>query len=309
MAGTFFSWDKKVILVKKETTAGTDSVPTGALNAIRASNLSISLEGDEVTNSNDLSYFSNDDIDWSNKTFKINGEILMYGSGTAGTAPAYSPLIIGCGYAETVTASTSVLYTPVSGSSETVSIYLYLGSILFKATYAKGTAKYDAGIGEFTKFGFEFVGVYLEPVDSAPSGVVYTTGTPLIGSTSNSELSVHGTKIDGQTISIDSGNVNNVFETTETYAITNDDRKVSASITANANPLSQFNPYSISTAKTQAEVYWTAGTTAGNIIKFSMPKAQLGLPQAQDVKNKVGYDIPIIPFSNTGDDEHSILFT
>ena len=309
MAGTLISWKQKTLLLKAEVTAGTDSVPTAALNAVRASDVGISLEGEETTNSNDVAYFENDEVSWSNKTFKITGSILMYGSGTAGTAPAYSPLIIGCGYAETIVPATSVTYTPVSNSTETVTIYLYIGTVLFKATYSKGKASYSFGIGEFSKMDFEFTGVYLEPSDVALPTPVYTTGTTVIGSVANSELSVHGTLVDGQTLTFDTGVVNAPFESTETYLISNDDRKASANITLNTNPMASFNPYAINTANTKDVTYWETGTVAGNIIRLSMPKSQLGLPQVTEIKSRAGFDIPLIPFSDTGDDEHALIFT
>jgi hypothetical protein len=309
MAGNFISWKKKTLLLKKETTAGTDAIPTPALNAVRATNVTLTLEGDEVTNSNELAYFENDEISWSNKTFKIKGEILMYGSGTAGTAPAYSPLIIACGHSETIVASTSVTYKPVSDSTETATLYFYIGTILYKATYSKGKADFAFGIGEFSKMNFEFTGVYVEPADVALPTPVYTTGTTVVGSKANSTLSVHGTLVDGQTMTLDTGVVNSAFESTETFLIGNDDRKSSANMTLNANPLASFNPYSINTANTKAVVYWETGTVAGNIIRANMPKGQLGLPQVSEIKSRAGFDIDVIPFATTGDDEYELIFT
>ena len=71
MAGVIKYWKSKVMLVKAETTAGTDSVPTGALDAVKVSDLTIAVNADEVSSAVDGASFQNDDIDFTNKTFTM----------------------------------------------------------------------------------------------------------------------------------------------------------------------------------------------------------------------------------------------
>jgi hypothetical protein len=44
----------------------------------------------------------------------VEFDVDLVGSGTAGTAPAWGPLIQACAFAEVIVASTSVTYNPVS---------------------------------------------------------------------------------------------------------------------------------------------------------------------------------------------------
>lgn len=306
MAGTLKFWKQKVLLVKPEATYGTDPSPTGALNAVLVSDLSISLEADEVTSTNEGGSYQNDDVDFTNRTVTISGSINMYGGGAAGDVPDYGPLLVGCQMDETITASTSVVYAPVSGSSESVTFYIEIDGHQYVVTGSKGNASFSAGIKEFTVFTFEFKGLYLQPTDTIVSGVSYSNRTAFAGSEALSALSVHGTLVDGVSFTLDSGNVNNSHESTETYAVANEDRKATSSISCWADTLANFNPFSINEAKTRDVVFWTHGTTAGDIIEFGQPKSMLKIPQPTDIDNLYGYNIDLIPYPDSGDDEFTI---
>lgn len=308
MAGVIKYWKSKVMLVKAEVTAGTDSVPTGALDAIKVSDLTISVNADEVSSTVDGASFQNDEIDFTNKTFTISGGINMYASGTAGTAPDYAPLLIACQMEETVVAATSVTYTPVTGSTESASVYLEIDGILYKCLYTKGNATFTTGIGEFDRFDFELTGVYLEPTDDTIAGATYNIQPTFVGTEARCELSVHGTLVDGVSFNMSSGNSINVKESTETYAIVNDDRKATASMSMWSDLLATFNPFAINEAKTRDAVYWQSGTTAGSILRFDLPKAMLKLPQPTDIDGLSGYDVELVPYPDSGDDEFSITF-
>ena len=60
------------------------------------------------------SYLGNYDTLLANTRAQVTITVEMAGSGSAGTAPHYSPLFTSCGMAETVVSSTSVTYAPVS---------------------------------------------------------------------------------------------------------------------------------------------------------------------------------------------------
>ena len=308
MAGLNKFWKKKTLLLKAETTAGVDSNPTGALNAVRASDVSITLEGQEISAPVDSDFYQNDDVAWTNRTYTFSGKILMYPSGAAGTPPNYASLLLASNHAEVTVAATSVTYTPVSGSSNTATIYLDIDGVLYKAVASKGTVGFTNSIGSFTEMNFEFKGTYLQPVDGTVAPVTLPSGTPLVNSKDNSELSVHGLLVDGIEFNLDTNQTNETRESTETFAVANLDRKANASMVCWADAIATFNPFAINEAGTQDVIYWQNGTAAGQIIRFELPKAQLGLPQPQDVDGVSGYGIDIIPKPNTGDDEYKIIF-
>lgn len=61
-------------------------------------------------------------------------------SGTAGTAPPWGPLLRACGMAQTLTASTMAVYTPVSTAQEGISIRYNEDGILHHAVGCRGNA-------------------------------------------------------------------------------------------------------------------------------------------------------------------------
>ena len=106
----------QLVLAKVETTHGTDAVPTAATNAVlvenpsRQPNLGV-VETNEVTGALDdrgplpaggFSPFTTD--------------VWLKGSDTPGTAPEFAPLLRGCAFSQTLTAS------PISGSATAGSV-------------------------------------------------------------------------------------------------------------------------------------------------------------------------------------------
>lgn len=109
---------RRIILAKIQPTAGTDSVPTGAANAIllagkptvrpwAASNVDRDLIRDHFGASEQLSGTGYVELSFTTE---------FQGSGTAGSAPAWGPLARGCAFAEVTTAA-AVTGTAQSGST------------------------------------------------------------------------------------------------------------------------------------------------------------------------------------------------
>lgn len=104
---------KKTLLAKIESTYGTDPTPTGAANAILTKNLQIQLmQGNTVNRDVDRPTLGNDLTYHVAPYTKLSFDVELAGSGTAGTAPAYAPLLKACGFAETVIAA------PVTGTAQ-----------------------------------------------------------------------------------------------------------------------------------------------------------------------------------------------
>ncbi len=59
------------------------------------------------------------------RTTEITFKVELRGSAAAGSAPEIGDLLEACGMAETVTAGSSVVYSPVSVNDKSVTIYHY----------------------------------------------------------------------------------------------------------------------------------------------------------------------------------------
>jgi hypothetical protein len=130
---------KRLILAKIESTYATDSTPDGTF-AILVRNLEITpLESETVSRDLIRPYLGASDQLLAQTRVSITFEVEMAGSGAAGTAPAYGPLLKACGLSETIVISTSVTYAPVSSAFSSASIYMNNDGILHKITGARGT--------------------------------------------------------------------------------------------------------------------------------------------------------------------------
>jgi hypothetical protein len=83
-------WKTKILLAKSEVTYGTDPTPTGAANAILASDVTFSpMEGDVVKRNNETPYFATKSAVTTGFKSTISFSVEAVGSGTAGTPPAW----------------------------------------------------------------------------------------------------------------------------------------------------------------------------------------------------------------------------
>ena len=148
------------ILAKTETTYGTDPTPTGAANAILVSNLSITpLNAQNVSRDLIRGYFGGSEQLVGNAYVECKFDVELSGSGAAGTAPAYGPLLIGCGMAETVTATYHVVYDPISASQKGTTIWYYVDGVKHVLNGARGTFEIAMGLGERPVMRFTFLGL------------------------------------------------------------------------------------------------------------------------------------------------------
>jgi len=137
---------RRVVLAKIESVYGTDPTPTGSANAMLVSNLDITPLDAKIVDRNVIrSFLGNADQLLSSASVGITFDIELAGSGTAGTAPAYGPILRAAGFAETLTAA------PVTGTAQaggtTTSIKLAAGASATDDFYNGMTVSITAGTG------------------------------------------------------------------------------------------------------------------------------------------------------------------
>ncbi len=134
-----FFWRNKALLAKLETTYGEDSGPTGALNAILASNVTLRpMEGQQVTRENDRGFLGARPSTWANLQISLEFDVEAAGSGTAGTPPAYAVLLEGCGFAETLlTGAATIQDSPPTPTSSPTGDFTYTKGDPYTGTVAR----------------------------------------------------------------------------------------------------------------------------------------------------------------------------
>jgi hypothetical protein len=156
-----------VTAAKVETTYGVDAVPTGA-DAIVTSRVKLTpLDMKTVSRELDKPESGSDQEITVDHYAMIEFDVELVGSGTLGTAPGYGKLLRACRCLETVTASTSVVYTPYRASTTSLSFRFWLDGNLHSLLGARGTFTIQTNSQGLPYLKFRFTGLYVTPTANA----------------------------------------------------------------------------------------------------------------------------------------------
>lgn len=298
---------KSAILAKIETVYGTDSVPTGAANAILVENLSVTpLKQDLVERKGIQAYFGNRQSIEAGAAVEVGFDVEIAGSGAAGTAPAYAPLLRMCGMAETIVAVTSAAYNPISAAFEAGTIYFHADGILHKALGCRGSVSLKLNAKVIPVYSFKFTGLYSPVTDVAlPAQTLTAFQTPLtVNNTNTTGFAIHGYAGVLSDFTADLGNtvVHRQVVGSESVLIT--DRNVTGKLTIEAVLVATKDFFGIAKACTLAALTITHGTVAGNKVKIDAAKVQLMNPSysEQDGVKMLNLDLKFVPGATGNDD-------
>jgi hypothetical protein len=239
----------------------------------------------------------------------VEFEVEVAGAGAAGTAPKYGPLLRGCAHAETVNASVSVVYAPVSESEESLTLYFHHDGHLHKVLGARGTMTLSITAKQIPKFMFRFLGLYVSPTATADATPTLTGfQTPLsVGKVNTPTFSLHAFSGKLQSFTLEQGAtvVHRELVGEESVQIT--DRRSTGSILIEEPPIGTKNFYAAAAAETLAALEIVHGTTAGNIVEVDAANVQVLTPakQEMDALTMLAMGLNFVP-SGTGDDEYAI---
>lgn len=304
---------KRLILVKKEVTYGTDSSPAGT-DALLVRNLDITpIEADLVSRDLIRPYLGNSPQLLANSRVSITFQVELAGSGTAGTAPRYGSILQACGMSETIVATTSVTYAPVSAAFASATIYFNNDGVLHKATGCRGTFTLNAAVGEIPVLDFSMVGVYNPPTDTAAPAVTYSTqASPLVfkqGNTSAFQFFAYAGCL--QSVSFDIANstvYRELVGCTKEVLIT--DRKPAGTVMIEAPTLATKDYFNLAQTETTGNLTFLHGTTAGNRVTLTASQCDIANPSYGDQDGIQMLNIPFIAVPTTaGNDEVSLAFT
>ena len=305
---------KRLILIETESSYGTDPTPTGA-DAVLVRDLNITPQQSDVVNRDVVRpYLGASEQLLANTRVECSFSVELTGSGTAGTAPQYGKALQACGLDETIVASTSVTYAPVSSSFSSVTIYYNIDGLRHKVTGCRGTFSINATVGEIPSIDFTFTGVYVAPDDSAlPSATYANQATTLIfknGNTSSFQLLSFAGAL--QAFSFDIGNslvYRELVGGTKEVLLT--DRAGTGSTTIEAVNIASKDYFAAALSDTSlGNLDFTHGTAAGNIVDFASTRVDIGDVSYSDQDGIAMFNIPYtcVP-STSGNDEFSLSYT
>ena len=304
---------KRLIQVKKESTYGTDSTPIGT-DALLVRNLEITpVEADVVSRDLIRNYLGNSPQLLANTRVSITFQVEMAASGTAGTAPRFGSILQACGMSETIVASTSVSYAPVSSAFSSASIYFNNDGIRHIMTGCRGSFTLTAEVGQIPTIDFTMVGVYNAPTDTAlPSTTYSAQASPLIFKQGNtSAFSFFSYSGCLQSVSFDMANetvYRELVGCSKEVLITN--RAPSGTVMIEAPALATKDFFALSQTETTGNLTFLHGTTAGNRVTFTASQCDVGNPTYADQDGVQMLNIPIVAVPSTaGNDELALAFT
>lgn len=304
---------KRLILAKTETTYGTSASPAGS-DAVLVRNLEITpIQADTVTRDLIRPYLGNSEQLLAQTRVEVTFEVEFAGSGTAGTAPRYGALLKACGLSETVVASTSVTYAPVSASFSSCTIHVNVDGVLHPITGCRGTFNLNAEVGQIPVISFTMTGIYNAPTDTAAPAVTYTNqATPAIFKAGNTtSFSIMSFSACLQSLSFDVANevvYRELVGCDKSVLITN--RAPSGTAVVEAPLLASKDFFAIANNDTTGSVTFQHGQTAGNIITFTAQKIDIGQPTYSDQDGIQMLNLPYVALpTSAGNDELSLVYT
>ncbi len=305
---------KRLILAKSEATYGVDSTPTGAANAILVRNLEITpLQADTVSRDLIRPYLGTSDQLLAQTRVEVSFEVELAGAGAAGTAPAYGPVLKACGLSETVVASTSVTYAPVSATFSSATIYYFNDTIRHKLTGCRGSFTLNAEVGAIPFITFNLTGIYNAPTDeTVPTPTYANQAAPLIfknGNTSNFSIFSYSGCL--QSLNFELANemiYRELVGCSKEVLITN--RAPSGTCVIEAPSIATKDFFTIANGSTTGSISFQHGATAGNIVTFTTAQSDIGSPTYSDQDGIQMLNLPYLAIpTSAGNDELSLAYT
>lgn len=312
------SMKKVLLLAAIEAAPGTDAAPTAQLNAILVrAHTPNPITADAVqrqlirpTKGNSGSITAGE-----HRVFEF--EVELAGSGTPGLAPAYGPLLLGCGFAETVTpvdpgtpGSGDVEYTLVSEGEPTLTLYSYLDGTLFKMTGAKGTVSFEFNAKQIPVMKFRYIGAYVPPAEvTMPTGVDYTAFKQprTVGKTNTPTFTMHGLTACTSAFSVDLANAVAYRELINCAGAVSPDRTPSGNVTMEFPKVTVKDWTEAVRLSTTGAAAIVHGTDPGNIVELQMPAVQPKPFTLQDDQGVAMMSLPFDLLPIVGDDELRVV--
>lgn len=307
---------KRAILVKIESSYGSDPSATGGSNALLAriggwrpqQSVYASRSGIAIPALGEFA--GKTAYQWA----ELDLEVEVSGAAAAGTAPPYGPLLRAAGMSETIVANTSVTYAPISASHESAAVYANVDGmrqLLLGWRSGLGISFRNEEI-PFYRFGGK--GLYATPTDTALPALTLTghQGPVPVNRSNTTTSSLHSYTVGLEELDIDLG-LEVVYKSTPggTNKMLIVNRKPTGRITIEHPTLAQkdYNAIVASGATGALSIVHTGGA-AGKILTLTASQVRLTNPVPGNNRGvrTLSMDLEFAP-SNSLNDELSLAYT
>jgi hypothetical protein len=314
------SFDQKAVLFKAETTEGTDSVPTGAANAIRTLDYTpVFMDAESRVRTIDKAFMGANPVVLSAFKRGATFGVEMSGSGVSAiTVPAWMLLARMCGFGAPTVGASSVVQTGAAVPQSMSHYAAFLdevnaaNSLLLKTVGGKASMGFTLADDDFPRFTFNYLGrppATLAEEAAFPAVTIANQAAPVAASTENTTFLLDTFALPLRSIEMNSNAemaLRSLIGPQDYVSYRND--AWSGSIVAEVPTLSAKDYFAKVRPGTTMELALTHGTIAGNIVEINAPAVQItGNIAMSEEQGKVMMTMPVTFLPVAGNDE--VTFT
>lgn len=305
-------FERRAIVVKIETTYGTDAAPAGATDSVQTFEGSVQFEADQLSRNQDRSFFGANPFTLINKRGMVEFDIEMVGAATVGNAAPIGPVLRSCGHAEALTPATSAAYTPVSTGFASATVYFEHAGLTFKLTGCRGSIDWELTIDGYAKGRVRYMGLIVaaSPEEAAIAGVTIAGFQPPPAIEVDTwTVTVGGVPLNAVSLTLSQNATTQLYHGSESREVSYRDRESNGRLIIFQEALATFNPWQLANTHADQAIVCTVDGGAGLITQLNIARAQLQYPQLADRDGAMTWDIPFVAKPINGNDEYGWTFS
>lgn len=308
------SFKRRLFLFKRETIYGTDSAPVAGTDAVLFMDGSSDLETEPVERPVDRGFYGAYPFVNVGRKVSFSGMTDLLGAASVGTAAPASALLRACGLGETLVASTSATYAPISDAFSSASARFHHNNDLMSARGIRGNCEVMLDIKNFAKAKWDFMG-NVPAAGNVVTNVALPAGTftpwrdPPAIELESFVATLDGFALDAVSVNLKFNNDVKVYEGSETREVVIIERKPTITIRAYNPGVAAKDYYALALAGTRVAFNTSVNGGASRIVTLACPALQLRPPKKVDIDGATGIEIEATALPNAGNDEFSIAFT
>lgn len=273
--------ERKVILVKVETPAGTDSVPVGATDAFQAIDFKWGNAGKATTDKFDYSaqYYGSRDVFNVSMLRDCSFDIPVIGAGMPLGTNYATPLLAlyrAAGHAAVETVAQDVVISPVSSGEEAATLYAFEDGILRKMVFGRGSMKWSWAEDKVPRCSVAMMGLYSTPIDQGMAVPTFPALQKPVGfGKANTVVMLGALSLKAKSVNIDGGRSWAYRRLSGVEDIVPVNNLPTAEIRFEMPTVAQKSVYGELETTLDQALSIAHGTVAGNKFTVGAPRAQL----------------------------------
>lgn len=305
-------WTRKVILLKLETTEGTDAAPTVGANALQVLNYQPTfMDADQKVRALEKAFFGADPVALTAFKRGATFDMEMAGAGTATGIPPWMVATRFAGFAAAAVGASSVTQNPTT-TVPSATHWAYLDDLLLKTIGAKASLSFRVADDEYPLLSFDFLGRPPTALaeEATPSAVTLTGyRDPVLSSSENSTFLLDGFALPLRSWEMSSNSdlaLRSLIGPADRINYAN--RSWSGTILGELPNIASKDYFAKVRPGTTMAAAFVNGTVTGDIVGIDAPKLQIsGNVTISEEQGKVMFSMPVTALPNAGNDE--IVFT